>query len=145
MTTTITTVPESAFIETQGFVYFARMISKIKFYDAGTLREDFHDNLGIYADGWMCHFLGVNYDDLKAHVLNNPDASNDDYLNWCQENGRKLNDTDRLIWNGFASKLGWNDFISDMLNQRKVEDGLADRDDIQTMPQYFEVDEGRQK
>jgi hypothetical protein len=42
-----------------------------------------------------------------------------------------------------VTKLGWNDFASGRLETLKAQGGLADRTDIQTMPQYFDVDEGR--
>ena len=43
----------------------------------------------------------------------------------------------------FVTKLGSKDFASARLETVKAGSGLAHRDDIQTMLQYFEVDEGR--
>jgi gluconokinase len=48
-----------------------------------------------------------------------------------------------MVWNQFVTKLGWNDFASARLESLKAQGGLTDRADIQTMPQYFDVDEGR--
>ena len=137
------TVPESAYTETKGMRYFARMLSKIRFFAQGTLREDFHDNLGKGADGWCCSHLGIDYDQLKVRVLEGGSNSNEEILDWCYAHGRALSDKDIFIWNNFVSKLGWNDSISDTLKRRKAESGLSDRNDIQTMSEYFEYDEGR--
>ena len=122
-------------------VYFARMLSKIRLHAAGELRADFHANLGNGADGRMCDFLRVDYTALKERTL--AGGTDDEVLEWCYQTGRRLSKGDVIVWNGFALKLGWNDFASGRLQRVKQEAGLADRDDIQTMPQFFEVDEGR--
>lgn len=41
------------------------------------------------------------------------------------------------------SRLGWRDIGMRQLKQLKAQSGLAERDDIVTMMDYFEVDEGR--
>ena len=41
------------------------------------------------------------------------------------------------------SKLGWRDRATSALEKHKAASGLAHRDDILTMPDYFDVDEGR--
>ena len=40
-------------------------------------------------------------------------------------------------------KLGINDHITAILAKRKADGGLGDRDDIQTIAHYIDVDEGR--
>ncbi len=40
-------------------------------------------------------------------------------------------------------KRGWNDDGTENLNRRKKESGLEDRNDIQTMFDYIDADEGR--
>jgi gluconokinase len=40
-------------------------------------------------------------------------------------------------------KLGWNDQLTPILAKRKADGGLSDRDDIQTIAHYIDVDEGR--
>ncbi len=117
------------------------MLGKIRLQAQGRLWEDLQTNLGKGMDAWITGFLHVNYDDLKVRVLDG--GSDEEILAWCEANGRPLNDSDRLVWNAFASKLGWNDHVSAILVKRKAEAGLADRDDIQTMPHYIDVDEGR--
>ena len=83
----------------------------------------------------------ISYTTLKRQV--NRGRTDEELFQWCQQNGRGLTEVDLLVWNAFASKLGWNDFASDRLKQLKAESGLSKRKDIQTMSDYFEVDEGR--
>jgi hypothetical protein len=54
-----------------------------------------------------------------------------------------MNDLTTLVWNDFASKRGWHDSASELLGKFKTESGLASRDDLQTLFEYWEVDEGR--
>ena len=41
------------------------------------------------------------------------------------------------------SKRGWDDEVAEILARRKKESGLESRNDIQTMFQYIDADEGR--
>jgi hypothetical protein len=59
--TTQDSAPCSAHDRTGGIVYFAQMLHKIRLRGAGTLRADFHANLGSGFDGRWCRFLGVGY------------------------------------------------------------------------------------
>jgi Domain of unknown function (DUF5069) len=133
--------PRSAYDKTCGIMYFARMLDKIRLYASAELRPDFHANLGKGADGWCTSFLRIDYNSLRERVLTG--GSDEEIFAWCQEVGRKLNDTDLLVWNSFIAKLGWNDLASPRLRKFKESSALGDRDDIQTMAEYFEVDEGR--
>lgn len=137
------TLPCSPLDETAGLKYFPRMLAKIRLHAQGRLWEELQNNLGKGSDNWCRGFLHVSYDDLKARVLQG--GTDEEILQWCQEHGRPLNDADKLVWNSFASKLGWNDHVSAMLEKRKAGSGLAHRDDIQTMAHYIDVDEGRRE
>ncbi|HYR57260.1 MAG TPA: DUF5069 domain-containing protein [Chthoniobacteraceae bacterium] len=137
----MSTPPKSAYEKTGGMAYFPRMLDKIRLHASGQLRPDFHANLGMGADGWCAGFLRVDYDALKKRVLDG--GSDAEILDWCYNIGRKLNDVDLKIWNGFVTKIGWNDFATGRLETLKAESGFIGRDDIQTMVEYFDVDEGR--
>ncbi len=134
-------VPLSAYQETLGMIYFARMLDKIRLHAADKLREDFCDNLGSGFDSRCVNYLRVNYQSLVAHVLQG--GNDEEILNWCFENGRELSEGDIFIWNQYLSKVGWKDAVAETLARRKKESGLEGRDDIQTMLEYFEYDEGR--
>jgi hypothetical protein len=138
----MTKTPRSAYDKAGGMLYFPRMLDKLRLHARGELRPDFHANVGMGADAWCCRFLRVDYEALKRRVLDG-DSTDEEVLEWCFEQGHRLNKTDLMLWNEFVRKLGWNDFASDRLKQLKTESGLGDRDDLQTMAEYFEVDESR--
>jgi hypothetical protein len=133
--------PISAYQQTLGMTYFARMADKIRLHAKGELRADFCENLGTGFDGRCVGFLRVSYEDLVRRVLEG--GRDEEILQWCFENGRHLNEGDLFIWNEFLRKVGWNDGVSEILERRKKESGLEDRAEIQTMHEYFEYDEGR--
>ncbi len=105
--------PRSAYDEAGGMVYFPRMLDKIRRHQRGELHPDFHKNLGQGADGKCAGFLRVPYEKLTARVREG--GSDEEILEWCYQNGRRLNETDLFVWNNFAAKIGWNDFASDTL------------------------------
>jgi hypothetical protein len=70
-------------------------------------------------------------------------GTDEEILEWCFEKGRRLNEADVFVWNGFVSKLGWRDSYSSVLEERKKTGGIADRTDILTIPDLIDFDEGR--
>ena len=134
-------VPRSAHDQTLGMMYFARMLHKIRLHDANELRADLHANLGRGADNWCTGFLRVSYTDLRERTLEG--GTDEEILAWCFEKGRALDKTDIFIWNQAISKLGWRDRATPFLEKHKAESGLAHRDDLVTMADFFDVDEGR--
>jgi Domain of unknown function (DUF5069) len=137
------TYPKSPKEMTKGMMYFPRMLDKIRLHLRGALHEDYQENFGALkaADGVCCNFLRVHHRDLIERVKQ--DGTDEEILEWCFEKGRRLNDGDLFVWNGFASKLGWRDSITPRLEQRKKEMGIADRNDIQCIPDLIDFDEGR--
>ncbi len=65
------------------------------------------------------------------------------FLNGVSKKGGRLNEGDLFVWNGFASKLGWRDSSSSVLEERKKKYGIGDRTDILTIPDLIDFDEGR--
>ena len=125
-----------------GLVYFGRMLDKIRAHHRGELPPDWVPNLGKGFDGRCVRFLGVDYNDLVDRVLKG-EGSDEEILKWAFEHGRRPTDEQIEIWNEFMRKCGWNDEITPTLERRKRESGLENRDDIQTMFQYIDADEGR--
>src|SRR5947209_19076992 len=87
---------------TKGMMYFPRMLDKIRLNGRGELAEDYQPNLGKprTADGACTNFLRVNYGVLTQRVLKG--GSDEEILDWCYTNGRRLNDGD-LVEIGRAS------------------------------------------
>jgi gluconokinase len=133
--------PRSTEDETNGLRYFPRMLDKIRLEAKGELDPEYHENMGRGADRRLTKFLRVEYDKLSARTRQG--GTDEEILEWCFANGHRLHRNDMEIWNGFISKLGWNDFASNHLAKCKAEAGLADRDDIQTLGHLFDVEEGR--
>ena len=115
-------------------------------FSAEKLPPDYHANLGQGADGRLCRFLRVDYDKLRERTL--AGGTDEEVLEWCFENGRRLSEEDRLIYSKFSAKLGWRDEdtgATQRLAEFKAAAGLTHRDDIQTIFDFYEVDEGRRK
>ena len=123
-----------------GLVYFGRMIDKIRLHAAGKLPASHHVGGGF--DDRCVHFLRVSYQDLVDRVLT-ANSTDEELLDWALNEGRHPDDEDIEIWNAFMCKRGWKDEISTRLAERKAEDGISDRADIETMFQYIDADEGR--
>ena len=138
--------PCSAYDQTLGLAFFPRTLDKIRLFASGELPPDYHANLGQGADARLCRFLRIDYDKLRERTL--AGGTDDEILEWCFENGRRLSDEDRLIYSKFAAKLGWRDEdtgATQRLAKFKEDAGLAHRDDIQTIFDFYEVDEKRRE
>jgi hypothetical protein len=136
--------PRSAYDKVGGFVYFPRMLDKIRLHLAGELPEDYIPLLGQGMDGRICQFLRIDYADVVAAVRDGLD--DEAVFARCLERGREVDQIDRMIFNDFTRKRGTRDedpAVSAMLAEHKAEIGLADRDDIHSFFEFFEVSEGR--
>ncbi len=128
---------------TRGMMYFPRMLDKIRLHLRGELHEDYRDNFGALraADGVCCNFLRVHHRDLIVRVRQG--GTDEEILEWCFEKGRRLNEGDLMIWNGFVSNLGWRDFATQNLEDGKRKLGIINRDDVATIADLIDFDEGR--
>jgi gluconokinase len=135
--------PRSAYDKVGGIVYFARMLDKIRLKTTGKHLTYYHKNLGIGFDGRCCRFLGVTYATIQQCVQQK--GTDEEVLQWCFDHGRKPNDEEILIWNAFMTKRGWRDDNTEELNLYKAGSGFSDRNEIQTLFDYYEFDEGRAK
>ncbi len=133
--------PRSPYEKVAGLYFLGRTIDKIRLKQAGELRPDFFALMGDGYDARIMAYLELNYAEFAAFVLTG--ATDEQCAAYIAQKGRPLNDVTRLIWNDFAAKRGWNDAVSPLLEKFKAESGLADRRDIQTFFEYWEVDEGR--
>ncbi|MGH8091941.1 MAG: DUF5069 domain-containing protein [Chthoniobacterales bacterium] len=125
-----------------GLVYFGRMLDKIRADANDELPPEYVEKLGNGFDGRCVRFLGIKYEDLVARVLEEG-GTDEEIWRWAYERGRKPSQEDMENWNAFMRKCGWNDEITPILERRKKESGFAGRDDIQTMFQFIDADEGR--
>ncbi len=133
--------PRSPLDKIGGMAWLPRMLDKIRLHSRGELDSAYHSNLGQGVDGICLDYLRIDYAALTARVLEG--GADGEILDWCFTNGRELNRGDIFIWNNFIAKFGWNDIAAKRLAAQKADLGLADRDDIRTMPELFDVEEGR--
>jgi hypothetical protein len=135
--------PITDYKKTEGLIYFARMLDKIRLHAAGNLPPDYF--VGVedptFFDSRCTRFLGVDYDELAKRTLEG--GSDEEILEWCFAKGRRPSDEEIAIWNAFLAKRGWRDEASDDLMEAKKRVGLGDRDDIQTWIDLHDAEEGR--
>jgi Domain of unknown function (DUF5069) len=124
-----------------GLVYFRRMVDKIRLHAAGELGGDYIPNLGKAFDDRCCKLLGISYEALAAEVCKG--LSDEHAWDWAVANGKAPDEEQTEVWNGFMSKRGWNDELAETLVRRKKESGFECRDEIRTMFDYIDADEGR--
>ena len=134
-------LPRSPYDTLHGLVYFPRMLEKIRLHAAGELGADFVPNLGKGFDLRCCSLLGVNYEELVVAVGST--LSDEEAWNWASQHGKVPTDEQIEVWNGFMTRRGWNDDLVETLERRKKEGGFENRNDIQTMFDYIDADEGR--
>ena len=134
-------IPVSPYDTCHGLIYFPRMIDKIRKHADGQLGPDYVPNLGKGFDVRCCSLLGVDYAALVTAV--GTSLSDDQAWEWALKNGNILTEEQIEVWNGFMTRRGWKDDLVEILERRKKEGGFETRDDIQTMFDYIDADEGR--
>jgi hypothetical protein len=134
-------LPVSGYQKIERLVYFARMCSKARLMQRGVLPEPYHSYIGTGFDGRCCRFLRVEYGDVQRLVAEG--KSDAEILDWCYQNGRRPNDEEVFIWNLFMEKRGWRDDDSDYVQREKDALGLGGREEIQTLFDLYDFDEGR--
>lgn len=133
--------PISPYNTVHGMYYFARMLDKIRLIAHDLLDQDYVGNLGGGMDARCCGFLRIEYSALREKALEEDD--DEKVFQWCLENGRNVSEVEIEIWNGFISKRGWRDEATAFLDAQKAQSDLSHRDDLVTLFEFFEVDEGR--
>jgi hypothetical protein len=134
----------SCYAKVGRFIYFGRMLDKIRLHAAAKLPADYTAQLGdaqFYTlDGRCCRFLGVPYAAIQARTL--AGGSDEEILAWVHACGTARTDEECHMWNRFISKLGWRDERSAVLPQRIQDSGLSGKP-IETLIDHIEYDEGR--
>ncbi len=135
--------PCSDYKETQGLIYFARMLDKIRLNASGELEPGYFLGVadGTHFDARCIKFLGIDYDELVRRTLEG--GSDEEILEWCFNHCRRPTAEEIVVWNQFITKRGWRDESSEELQATKEELGWGSRDDIQTWVDLHDADEGR--
>ena len=124
-----------------GLYHFGRMIDKIRLFCEGKLPEEYLSFLGLATglDGHLCSFLEINYDQLEERVK--AGGTDEEILEWCYGNGHRPNKVQVRVWNGFVSKMGWQDPSTKFVNKIKKQAGIEDKDEIVTLFDLIGLDE----
>jgi len=117
------------------------MLDKIRLHAAGHLPAEYQENLGSGFDEMCCKFLWIDYPALAKRASSS--ATDEEILGWAMQEGRRPDEQEIKVWNGFMTKRGWRDEASERLVTRKREGGWTDREDIQTFFDFLDLDEGR--
>lgn len=134
----------SPFEQVLGLVHFGRMLDKIRLAAEGRLPEGWLASKGQRAnsfDDWCCRFLKIDYPALEAETLKGG-KSDEELLEWAFQQGRRPDDQEIEMWNGFMTRRGWRDAVTQRLNARLAEIGLPPGT-VETMFEFIDLDEGR--
>ncbi len=139
-----TTFPCSGHETTLAMAWFPRMLDKIRLHARSELPPDYVPWLGKGFDGRCCRFLRIEYEALKARVLEG--GTNEEILDWCLQTGRPLSAEDIEVWSDFIRKRGLRDSpaIAADLEKSKREAGLAHRTNVDTYLRRQDAEEGRE-
>jgi gluconokinase len=131
----------------QGIVWFGRMLDKIRLAAKGGLPEGWQAARGQQMrnsfDDRCCKFLKLDYAALEAETLKG-DKTDEQLLEWAFRQGRRPDEQQIEVWNGFMMKRGWRDTGTQRLNERLAEIGLPPGT-VQTMFEFIDLDEGKLK
>ena len=136
-------LPVSGYTKTERLVYFARMCSKARLMEKGILAKEYQEFLGVGFDGRCCRFLKVGYEEIKNRIREK--KTDKEILEWCYTHGRRPNDEEVLIWNSFMEKRGWRDDDCQLLQNEKESIGMGGREEIKTLFDFYDFDEGRKR
>ena len=124
-----------------GWVYLPRFVDKIRLHIAGKLHPDYQENFTKGFDGTWLKAAGVSADQMIEAVKNS--VTDGQVTDWVTKNVRK-SDAEKAAFRDFVLKRGTEGGeITERLNMRKQQAGLAHRDDIQTFVDFIDADERR--
>ncbi|MDB6136651.1 MAG: hypothetical protein JWM59_4894 [Verrucomicrobiales bacterium] len=136
----------SPFEQVLGLVHFGRMLDKIRLAAEGRLPKDWLASKGPKTNSFddrCCRFLKIEYAALEAEALKGG-KSDEELLEWAFSQGRRPDDQEIEVWNGFMTRRGWRDTATQRLNERLAEIGLPPGT-VETMFEFIDLDEGRLK
>ena len=134
-----TIFPKSPLEEVGGIPYFVRMCDKIRLHASGDLHADYQSNLGGGFDKWTCEYLRVDYIDLVEKVLSGLDDAA--VLGWAVSLGGERTAAERDWWLSYMRNRCHRDDLSELLEKRKSDGGLGDREDIVSMFDMIDAEE----
>jgi len=118
------------------------MLDKIRSLVRGELLPGYLEDFEKDFDQKCAMFLGVPYELLVSYV--NEGLTDEAILQSCLGMGHRRSEGEIHMWNEFMRKRGWNDELTETLQDQKKKRALLSRSEIQTMFQFMDADSGRQ-
>jgi hypothetical protein len=134
--------PRSPRESMDGWHYLPRYIDKIRLHLAGKLHDDYKDNLGKGFDGFWLKAAGVTHEQFVEVVKKT--ITDGEVCDWVRQNVKRTDAEKAAHWQDVLSRPLANDEAAcARFKSRKVQSGLAHRDDIQNFVDYIDADEKR--
>jgi hypothetical protein len=123
-----------------GWVYLPRFVDKIRLHLAGKLAPDYQENFTKGFDAAWLKAAGLSAETFINVVKNT--ITDGEVADWVAKNVKKT-DAEKAAHASLVLNRGRDDDATARLKMRKEQAGLADRDDIKTMPDFIDADEKR--
>ena len=124
-----------------GWVFLPRFVDKIRLHAAGKLHADYHENFMKGFDGSWLKAAGVQPEAFIEVVRNS--VTDGQVADWVAKNVKK-SDAEKAAHREYVLKRGTEGGeITERLQMRKKDAGLAHRDDLKTFVDYIDADEKR--
>ena len=125
-----------------GWSYLPRYIDKIRLHLAGRLHPDYQPNFGKGFDGLWLKSAGVTHEQMIELVKNS--ITDGEVCDWVRQNVVVSPDAKDAHREAMMNRPAPDDTAGqERIQQRKVESGLAGRDDVKTFVDLIDADEKR--
>jgi gluconokinase len=125
-----------------GWIYLPRYIDKIRLHLAGRLHPDYQPNFGKGFDGMWLTAAGVTHEQMIEVVQNS--ITDGEVCDWVRQNVEASPAAKAAHREAMLNRPAPDDTAGqERVQQRKVESGLAGRDDVKTFVDLIDADEKR--
>jgi gluconokinase len=125
-----------------GWIYLPRYIDKIRLHLADRLHPDYQPNFGKGFDGMWLTAAGVTHEQMIEVVQNS--ITDGEVCDWVRQNVEASPAAKAAHREAMLNRPAPDDTAGqERVQQRKVESGLAGRDDVKTFVDLIDADEKR--
>ena len=125
-----------------GWIYLPRYIDKVRLHLADRLHPDYQPNFGKGFDGMWLTAAGVTHEKMIEVVKNS--ITDGEVCDWVRQNVEASPAAKTAHREAMLNRPAPDDTAGqERVRQRKVESGLAGRDDVKTFVDLIDADEKR--
>jgi len=125
-----------------GWIHLPRYIDKIRLHLAGKLHPDYHPNFGKGFDGMWLTAAGMTHEQMIEVVQNS--ITEGEVCDWVRQNAEASPAAKAAHREAMLNRPAPDDVAGqERVQHRKVEYGLAGRDDVRTFVDLIDADEKR--